>query len=152
MSAALVRSRGRNSASRGYADVMRHRAAVLPFIVGVASAMLAPTAHASDIVTYEVVSDTIPQANVEYVDASGRQLLEAVALPWRIDVTLDDARGPTGSGAQLRADWRPLKSKWRDVSVRIYDGPNLLCESSLDVGDATCYGNTAHMYDGKRYT
>ena len=134
------------------ADVMGRRAAVLPLIVGVAAAMVAPTAHASDVVTYEVVSDTIPQANVEYIDASGRQLLEAVALPWRIDVTLDDARGPTGPGAQLRADWRPLKSKWRDVTVRIYDGPNLLCESTLDVGDATCYGNTPHMYDGKRYT
>jgi hypothetical protein len=132
--------------------VTLRRSAMLPLIVGVAATMPAPAAHASDIVTYEVVSDTIPQANVEYVDASGRKLLESVALPWRLDVTLDDARGPTGPGAQLRADWRPLKSKGRMVTVRIYDGPNLLCQSTLDVGDATCYGNTPHMYDGQRYT
>jgi hypothetical protein len=107
--------------------------------------MLAPAARANDVVTYEVVSDSIPQANVEYVDASGRRLLESVPLPWRLDVTLDDATGPTGRGAQVRADWRPLKSKWRSVTVRIYQGSNLLCQSTLDVGDATCYGNTPHV-------
>jgi hypothetical protein len=124
---------------------MRLRAAALPLIVGVAATMLAPAARANDAVTYEVVSDTIPQANVEYVDASGRKLLESVPLPWRLDVTLDDARGPTGRGAQVRVDWRPLKSKWRTVTVRIYDGADLLCQSTLDVGDATCYGNTPHV-------
>jgi hypothetical protein len=125
--------------------VRRHRAAALPLIVGVAATLFAPAAHANDVVTYEVVSDTIPQANVEYVDASGRTLLESVPLPWRLEVTLDDARGPTGPGAQVRADWRPLKSKWRMVTVRIYDGSNLLCQSTLDVGDATCYGNSPHV-------
>ncbi len=104
--------------------------------------MLAPAAHAGDVVTYEVVSNTIPQVNVEYVDGSGRHLIEAVPLPWRLDVPLDDPRGPTGRGAQVRVDWRPLKSKNRTVTVRIYDGPDLLCQSTLDVGDATCYGNT----------
>jgi hypothetical protein len=124
---------------------MRHRAAALPLIVGVAATMLAPAARANDVVTYEVVSDSIPQANVEYVDAAGRKLLESVPLPWRLDVTLDDATGPTGRGAQVRADWRPYKSKWRLVTVRIYQGSNLLCQSTLDVGDATCYGNTPHV-------
>jgi hypothetical protein len=132
--------------------VTGHRAAALPLIVGVAATMLAPAARASDVVTYEVVSDTIPQVNVEYVDASGRKLLQAEPLPWRIAVTLDDASGPTGPGAQVRADWRPFKSKWRMVTVRIYDGPNLLCQSTLDVGDATCYGNTPHVSDGRHYT
>ena len=122
----------------------RHRAAALPLILGIAATVLAPAARANDVVTYEVVSDSIPQANVEYVDASGRKLLESVPLPWRLEVTLDDARGPTGPGAQVRADWRPLKSKCRTVTVRIYDGADLLCQSTLDVGDATCYGNTPH--------
>lgn len=117
-------------------------AAALPLIVGVTATLLAPAAHAGDVVTYEVVSNTIPQVNVEYVDGSGRQLLEAVPLPWRLDVPLDDPRGPTGRGAQVRVDWRPFKSKNRTVTVRIYDGPDLLCQSTLDVGDATCYGNT----------
>jgi hypothetical protein len=124
---------------------MRHRAAVLPLIVGVAATMLAPAARANDVVTYEVVSDSIPQVNVEYVDGSGRKLLESVPLPWRLDVILDDPRGPTGRGAQVRVDWRPLKSKNRTVTVRIYDGADLLCQSTLDVGDAACYGNTPHV-------
>jgi hypothetical protein len=124
---------------------MRHCAAALPLIVGVAATVFAPAARASDVVTYEVVSPSIPQVNVEYIDASGRKLLESVPLPWRLDVTLDDARGPTGRGAQVRVDWRPLKSKNRTVTVRIYDGAELLCQSTLDVGDATCYGNTPHV-------
>ena len=118
------------------------RAAALPLIVGVTATLLAPAAHAGDIVIYEVVSNTVPQVNVEYVDGSGRQLLEAVPLPWRLEVPLDDARAPTGRGAQLRVDWRPFKSKNRTVTVRIYDGPDLLCQSTIDIGDATCYGNT----------
>jgi hypothetical protein len=125
--------------------VRRHRGAALTLILGVAATMWTPSARASDPVTYEVVSDSIPQANVEYVDASGRKLLGSVPLPWRLEVTLDNARGPTGPGAQVRADWRPFKSKWRMVTVRIYDGSNLLCQSTLDVGDATCYGNTPHV-------
>jgi hypothetical protein len=145
MSVASARSRGRSSADTRDAPVRRHRAAALPLIVGVAATLLAPAARANDVVTYEVVSDNVPQANVEYVDESGRKLLESVPLPWRLEVTLDDARGPTGRGAQVRADWRPLKSKGRMVTVRIYQGSNLLCQSTLDVGDATCYGNTPHV-------
>lgn len=124
---------------------MRRRVASLQVMVVVAAMVFAPLAQASEPVTYEVVSDTIPQAGIEYVDASGRQLLRSVALPWRLDVTLDDARGPTGQGAQVRADWRPLKSKGRLVTVRIYQGSELLCQSTLDVGNATCYGNTPHV-------
>jgi hypothetical protein len=121
---------------------MGRRAGPLSLIVGVTATLLAPAAHAGDVVTYEVVSNTIPLVNVEYVDGTGRKLLEGVPLPWRLDVPLDDARGPTGRGAQVRVDWRPLKSKNRTVTVRIYDGSELLCQSTLDVGDATCYGNT----------
>ena len=117
-------------------------AAALSLILGVSATLLAPAAHAGDLVTYEVVSNTIPQVNLEYVDGSGRKLLEGIPLPWRLEVPLDDARAPTGRGAQLRVDWRPFKSKNRTVVVRIYDGPNLLCQSTIDIGDATCYGNT----------
>jgi len=102
---------GRNSASHRDADVTRRRSAMLPLIVRRRGHDAGTAAHASDIVTYEVVSDTIPQANVEYVDASGRKLLESVHCHW---ATRRDPRRrprPTGPGAQLRADWRPLKSK-----------------------------------------
>lgn len=116
--------------------------AALPLIVGAAATVLASPAHANDVVTYEVVSDSISQVNVEYVDASGRKILQWVPTPWRLDVTLGDARGPTGPGAQLRADWRPTARPSRWVTVRIYDRGDLLCQSTLDVGNATCYGNT----------
>jgi hypothetical protein len=125
--------------------MIRNRVAALSLIVGVAATVLAPPAHASDAVTYEVVSERISTMNVEYVDATGRKLLESVPLPWRFDVTLDDARGPTGRGAQVRADWRPTAAPSRWVTVRIYDGGRLLCQSTLDVGNATCYGNTPYV-------
>jgi hypothetical protein len=123
----------------------RNRVAALPLIVGIGAAILAPPAHASDAVTYEVVSERISMMNVEYVDQTGRKLLESVPLPWRLDVTLDDAKGPTGGGAQVRADWRPTAAPSRWVTVRIYDGGRLLCQSTLDVGNATCYGNTPYV-------
>jgi hypothetical protein len=111
--------------------MIRNGVAALPLILGIAATVLAPPARPADVVTYEVASDSIQQVNVEYVDA-----------PWRFDVTLDDARGPTGRGAQVRADWRPTAAPSRWVTVRIYAGGRLLCQSTLDVGDATCYGNT----------
>lgn len=122
-----------------------NRVAALPLILGITATVLAPPARANDVVTYEVVSDRIPQVNVEYVEASGRKLLESVPLPWRFDVTLDDARGPTGrGGAQVRADWRPTAAPSRWVTVRIYSNGQLLCQNTIDVGNATCYGNTPH--------
>jgi hypothetical protein len=126
-------------------QTIRGRAATLPLILAVAATLLAPPVRASDSVTYEIVSDGIPTASVEYVDQSGRKLLKSVPLPWRRDVSLDDARGPIGQGAQVRADWRPLARPARWVTVRIYDGPDLLCQSTLDVGNVTCYGNTPHV-------
>lgn len=122
-----------------------NRVAMLALALLTAAAVWAPPAHATDAVTYEVVSDRIPTMNVEYVDGTGRNLLEAVPLPWRLDVTLDDAKGPTGRGAQVRADWRWAARPAQWVTVRIYSNGTLLCQSILDVGNATCYGNTPHF-------
>jgi len=117
--------------------------AVATGIVGVFSA---PPARAEQSVTYEVISNqnNVPTANVEYNEGSERTALQQVALPWRLTVDVPDATSPTRQGAELRADWRPYR--WRDkyVTVRIYLGDKLLCESTLDVGDATCYGSTPH--------
>jgi hypothetical protein len=112
-----------------------------------AAVTAAPTAQASDAVTYEVVADVaqVPTLSVEFVDATGRKLLENVAVPWRLDVTLDDAKGSSNSGAQLRADWRRLAWPGRWVRVSIFSNGKLLCQSTLDVGNATCYGNTPHI-------
>ena len=102
-------------------------------------------ALASDTVTYEIVSNAIPVVDIEYVDQTGRKLITGVPLPWRMDVTLDDAQGPTGPGAQLRADWRRIRGQAKWVTVRILEGGKLLCQSTLDVGNVTCYGNTPHV-------
>ncbi|HET7739162.1 MAG TPA: hypothetical protein VFL67_00765 [Mycobacterium sp.] len=121
---------------------------------GLAAAIQAPVANAQDIVTYEIFSDSVAGlAGVEYRDTSGKHLLQDVPLPWRLTVPVVDATSPTADGAELRADWRPnfrtaatvgrvLLGKF--VTVRIYRGEELLCESILDVGNATCYGSVPH--------
>jgi hypothetical protein len=121
---------------------------------GLAVVMPAPVAHAQDVVTYEIFSDSVAGlAGVEYRDTSGKHLLQNVPLPWRLTVPVVDATSPTADGAELRADWRPnfrtaatvgrvLQGKF--VTVRIYRGEELLCESILDVGNATCYGSVPH--------
>lgn len=114
-------------------------------LAAAAGPVAAPMAQAADAVTYEIVSDTIPVVDVEYLQPGGRVLVTGVPLPWRIDVPLDDAQGPTGTGAQVRADWRRIRGPAKWVTVRIYSNGSLLCESVLDVGNATCYGNTPHF-------
>ncbi len=114
--------------------------------VGIAAAVSVPAAHAEDSVTYEVISNqrTVPAANVEYNDGSERKALQQVPLPWRITVNVPEAVSPTRAGAEIRADWRPFRWPHEYVTVRIYRGDDLLCESTLDVGNATCYGSTPH--------
>lgn len=120
--------------------------AALCVMVVVTGTAGSPAAHASDTVTYEIMSEDISLLdNVEYMDASGRRLIQNVELPWRHDVSLDDADGSTGRAAQLRADWRPAARPSQWVVVAIYKDGRLLCRSILDVGNATCYGNTPHV-------
>lgn len=137
----------------------RTLAMALSTFVGVASLTLAPVAHADDTVTYDIFSDSVGAlAGVEYRDTSGKHLLEGVSLPWRLTVPVVDATSPTGDGAELRADWRPnfrtaatvgrvLQGHF--VTVRIWKGGDLLCESILDVGNATCYGNVPHRSENE---
>lgn len=108
-------------------------------------ATVAPPAYGAQAVTYEIVSNSVPVVDVEYIDTNGRTTVRGVALPWRITVLLDDPKGPTGVGAQLRADWRWDRGPARWVTVRIFEGPKLLCQSTLDVGNIACYGNTPHV-------
>ncbi len=122
-----------------------------------AAVTVAPPAHAEDIVTYEVVSNVVPVvAAIEYRDRAGKQFMHGVPLPFRITVPVADALSPTDSGAELRADWRPsfrtaatvgrvLQGQF--VTVRISTRGKVLCESTLDVGNATCYGSVPHAPD-----
>ncbi|OPX12054.1 hypothetical protein B1790_05820 [Mycobacterium sp. AT1] len=104
-----------------------------------------PSARAAETVTYEVISNSIGIADIEYVDQDGRRLITSIPLPWRIDVPIADAEGPTGQGAQVRADWRRIRAPYKWVTVRISQAGRALCESTLDVGNVTCYGNTPHF-------
>jgi len=127
---------------------------VLAVLGGSVSVLQAPVVHAQDTVTYEIFSASVAGlASVQYRDTSGKHMLPGVALPWRLTVPVADATSPTADGAELRADWRPnfrtaatvgrvLQGQF--VTVRIYRGEELLCESTLDVGNATCYGSVPH--------
>lgn len=126
---------------------------------GVASVMQAPVARAQDVVTYQIFSESVAGlAGVEYRDTSGKHLLRDVRLPWTLTVPVANATSPTADGAELRADWRPnfrtaatvgrvLLGEF--VTVRIYRGGELLCESILDVGNATCYGSVPHRAENE---
>lgn len=128
-------------------------------IVGVAALASAPAAHAQDTVTYEIFSDSVGGlSGVEYRDTSGKHLVQDVPLPWTLTVPVVDATSPTADGAELRADWRPnfrtaatvgrvLQGHF--VTVRISSEGNLLCESTLDVGNATCYGSVPHRSENE---
>lgn len=121
------------------------------------AAVSVPVARAEDSVTYEIVSDNVPVlAGVEYRDVGGKKLLPQVPLPWQITVPVIDAFSPTDDGAELRADWRPnfrtaatvgrvLQGEF--VTVRISFRGKVICESRMDVGNATCYGSASYKPD-----
>jgi hypothetical protein len=105
-----------------------------------------PTAAwADDRVTYEVVSDNIAVANIEYQDVTGRASAQSVKLPWRTDAEVHTVRGAPPDGSQVRADWRPSAAPTRWVSVRIIYQGKVICQNTLDIGDAACYGSTPRI-------
>lgn len=126
---------------------------IISVMIGVIVVWPAPAARAQQDVTYEVVSDDVATASIEYFDGSMRQAVQDARLPWRTTVTVVNPRSQGADGAVVRADWRPghvpvgplgaprLVGKW--VTVRIYFGNTLRCQNTLDVGDAACYGSTA---------
>lgn len=106
-----------------------------------------PAAVSADAtaVTYEVVSDVIRTANIEYQDAHGRIKVPGVALPWRMNVVLRTPLASPPKGSQIRADWRPNAAPTRWVTVRIIYRGKLVCQNSLDIGNAACYGATPRI-------
>ena len=110
-----------------------------------------PTASAADTVTYEVISQNVRAANIQYFENSERRVVSGAHLPWRLDVTVADVRIPSSRGAEVRADWRPYVPPsilppgmpigyW--VTVRISYRGKVICQNTLDVGNAACYGST----------
>jgi hypothetical protein len=128
-------------------------------IIGLTGLVHAPVAQAEDTVTYDIFSDSVGAlAGVEYRDTSGKHLLQDVSLPWTLTVPVVNATSPTADGAELRADWRPnfrtaatvgrvLQGHF--VTVRISKGTDVLCESILDIGNATCYGSVPHTAENE---
>ncbi|MCX2929907.1 hypothetical protein ORI20_06465 [Mycobacterium sp. CVI_P3] len=102
-------------------------------------------AWAEDLVTYEVVSSDIGIATVKYQDAAGRMSTEGVTLPWRSEVAVHAVRAAPPDGSQIRADWRPSAAPGRWVTVRIIYQGRVICQNTLDVGDAACYGITPRI-------
>lgn len=135
------------------------RSMAIPVVIGVVALLQAPVAQADDMVRYEIFSDSVAGlAGVEYRDTSGKHLLQDVPLPWTLTVPVADAKSPADDGAEVRADWRPnfrtaatvgrvLLDKF--VTVRIWRGDQILCESIIDVGNATCYGSVPHRADNE---
>lgn len=148
-----------SSANTEGSHVKRLITSVVSVLFGGAGLVLAPMAHADDTVRYDIFSDSVGVlAGVEYRDTAGKHLLEGVSLPWSLTVPVVDATSPTGDGAEVRADWRPnfrtaatvgrvLQGQF--VTVRIWRGADLLCESILDVGNATCYGSVPHRSENE---
>ena len=129
---------------------MRRVSGTTRFAAGVLAAIAAgsltvPVARADDSVTYEVVSDSIGVANIEYQDAQGRVAVSGATLPWRMDVTMPNPQSAPPHGAQVRADWRPDARPNRWVSVRVIYHGRVFCQNTLDIGDAACYGNTPRI-------
>ncbi|MEW5810383.1 MAG: MmpS family transport accessory protein [Actinomycetota bacterium] len=109
---------------------------------GVSAVIVAPSAHAAEMVTYEVFSSSIGAANIEYFDGVIRQARINEPLPWRITVPVANPTSVGFDTAEVRADWRWAAAPNRWVTTRIYFGDKLRCENSLDVGNAACYGTT----------
>ncbi|WP_243841346.1 hypothetical protein [Mycobacterium sp. DL592] len=103
------------------------------------------TAWADGLVTYEVVSDDVDVANIEFQNAGGRVVVEGAVLPWRTVALVRVVRGAPPEGSQVRADWRPSSAPGRWVSVRIIVDGNVICQNTLDVGNAACYGITPRI-------
>lgn len=131
---------------------VRHLASIVASILALAVGGSAdpPTAWADEeaeeeSVTYEVVSDTVAVAHIQYQTAAGRMHTGPVALPWRTDAVLRSALGPPPDGSQVRADWRSTAAPTRWVTVRIIHQGKVVCQNTLDIGNATCYGVTQRI-------
>lgn len=137
----------------------RIRSVTVSMTAVLAGLLCPPMAHAMDTVTYDIFSDSVGElVGLEYRDTSGKHLLRDVPLPWTLTVPVVDATSATADGAELRADWRPdfrtaatvarvLQGHF--VTVRIMKGKDVLCESILDVGNATCYGSVPHTAENE---
>lgn len=128
-----LRKRVGNTVRRGTGGVFCY--VMTTALAGVAVVALpGPQAHADGVVRYEVISNFIGSADVDFTDGSGRTTLAGVTLPWRANVAV---RNPYSVDTTLRVTWQGAQRyKW--VKIRIYTRGSLLCEGTFDVGDGAC--------------
>lgn len=105
----------------------------------------ADDAVTEESITYEVVSDRIGAANIQWQDDTGRRFAAWAPLPWRADVRMRDPLGPPPGGSQVRVDWRPNAYPANWVTVRIIYRGEVICQNTLDLGNAACYGITRRV-------
>lgn len=107
------------------------------------------TALADDqMVTYEVTSDSVATAKVEYFTGAQLQLSPKVPLPWTVDAPVGDLSrdAKTANHAEIRADWDPGPSANAAVTVRIRYKGKTICQSTSETGKTSCYYATFSSY------
>lgn len=109
------------------------------------------TAPASaDPAIYEVVSETIPVADITYFDGTQFQRAEQASLPWTTEVHVGDltGNGHTTNRAEVRVNW-PIEPGSRGlVTTRIHYQGKVLIENTRDNGEVGCAIGTFSFHWG----
>lgn len=103
---------------------------------------------AADPAIYEVVSETIPAADITYFDGTQYQRAEQVSLPWTTEVHLGDltGHGHTTNRAEVRANWPIEQGSRGAVTARIHYQGKVLMENTRDNGEVGCIASTFSFY------
>ncbi|MFT9661778.1 MmpS family transport accessory protein [Mycobacteroides abscessus subsp. abscessus] len=99
---------------------------------------------ADDPAIYEVVSETIPVADIAYFDGTQFQRAEQVSLPWTTEVHVGDltGKGHTTNRAEVRANWPIEPGSRGSVTTRIHYQGKVLIENTRDNGEVGCAAST----------
>lgn len=108
-------------------------------VAGSCSLAFPSTALADDnTVTYEVISDAITNANVEYFDGTASQQVDNVTVPWKTDATVGDLGNGAkqANHAEMKVSWTPIPGEV--VTTRITYKDKVICQNTVDTGQASC--------------
>lgn len=133
---------------------MTSTSAAKTMAIAITLTMIMPTAApasadpAADPAIYEVVSETIPAADITYFDGTQYQRAEQVSLPWTTEVHLGDltGNGHTSTRAEVRANWQIEQGSRGAVTARIHYQGKVLMENTRDNGEVGCIASTFSFY------
>ncbi|KPG28231.1 MULTISPECIES: MmpS family transport accessory protein [Mycobacteroides] len=99
---------------------------------------------------YEVVSETIPVADITYFDGTQFQRAEQASLPWTTEVHVGDlaGKGHTTNRAEVRANWPIEPGSRGSVTTRIHYQGKVLIENTRDNGEVGCATRTFSFHWG----